>query len=530
MEISMIKSFRNRLYPLVGGFALSVFVTLTVYFTGGTTNVYTNLMYVPIALISSIYGYKWGLIHAAISGLLVGPLMPKDVVAGTSQSLANWIIRIATYVAIAFIIGVFSDIAHKREQRVSHLITHDSDTGLKNYEALRSDKTLSEHPVTVISIAVTDYQEYLGFFGYDFFQKIVDVFSKQLTDILRMFPQAELYRYYGMEFAVKVNHEDDSANTESMLSAIGELNEKTLTVLNLPVYVEFRIGIATTAPEEALMDGVRRSLVALRSAIRNNVRMVRYTNDMEVLFKSSVSIANSFREALERGNIRSAYQTIHDSGNGRTVGMELLARWVRDDDTKIPPDVFVPVLEKTELIHDLTEFMFERALSLSKNPEYKDMYISVNFSSSDFNERSILEIVRKAKEYGVNPDRIHIEITERVLLSVANMRSHLDFLSRHGFIIAIDDFGTGYSSYGIISDFPIDVIKIDRSLILKATTTKGFGLVESIVSFCKKFGMITIAEGVETRELADICEELGIDHQQGYFYSKPDFLPIMPKL
>ena len=78
----------------------------------------------------------------------------------------------------------------------------------------------------MISIAVTDYQEYLGFFGYDFFQKIVDEFSKQLTDILRMFPQAELYRYYGMEFAVKVNHEDDSANTESMLSAIGELNEK----------------------------------------------------------------------------------------------------------------------------------------------------------------------------------------------------------------------------------------------------------------------------------------------------------------
>lgn len=487
-------------------------------------------MYVPIALISSVYGFKWGVVHALFSGLLVGPLMPLDTGLGTTQSPVNWVIRVVMYISIALIIGLFSDAAHKRELKIAHLITHDSDTGLRNYEALRTETALSEHPISVISLSVTDYQEYLGFFGYDFFQQIVKVFSDNLTEVLRPYPYAVLYRYYGMDYAVKVIHEDDEPSTENILSALSTLNERTISVLGVPVYVEFRIGIAVLEPEQPPLDGVRKSLVAMRAAVRDNLRMVRYTNDMEVVFKSSVSIANGFREALDKGNIRAAYQTIHDSATGKPVGLELLARWTRDDDTRITPDVFVPVLEKTELIHDLTDFMFERALQLSRNPEYKGVYIGVNFSSSDFNERSILSLVRKAKDNEVSPSRIHIEITERVLLSVPNIHSHLDFLHRHGFVIVIDDFGTGFSSYGYIADFPIDVIKIDRSLVLHANTPRGFGLVQSIVSFCDKFGIVTVAEGVENKAFADICEELGINHQQGYFYSKPELLPIMPRL
>lgn len=529
MELTSIKSYRSSVFPLIYGFLFSLAIAVVVYFTGGTRNVYTNLMYVPISLFSAIYGFKWGIIHATISGLLVGPLMPLNVLLGTPQPHINWIIRVLTYVSIALIIGIFSDIAHKREKKVAFLLTHDPDTGLKNYEALRNETRVSEYPVTVISLSITDYQEYLGFFGYDFFQQIVRVFSDELSSVLQDFPRVELYRYYGMEYAVKVLHEDDEPNTEKLLSAIGTLNERTFSVMDVPVYVEFRIGIATLSPEESPLDGVRRSLVALRSAVRDNARLVRYSNDMEVLFKNSVSIANGFLLALNKGNIRTAYQTIHDSSSGRNVGLELLARWIRDDDSRITPDVFVPVLEKTELIHDLTDFMFDRALHLSKNPEYKGLYISVNFSSSDFNEQSILSLVQKAKNYEVSPSRIHIEITERVLLSVPNIRSHLDFLSKHGFIIVIDDFGTGYSSYGYISDFPIDVIKIDRSLILHANTPRGFGLIHSIVSFCKQFNIMTVAEGVENKEFADICEELGIDQQQGYFYSKPEILPVVPK-
>jgi EAL domain-containing protein (putative c-di-GMP-specific phosphodiesterase class I) len=141
----------------------------------------------------------------------------------------------------------------------------------------------------------------------------------------------------------------------------------------------------------------------------------------------------------------------------------------------------------------------------------------------------MLNLVKKIHKYKVSPSRLHIEITERILLCVSNIRSHLEFLRRHGLTIVIDDFGTGYSSYSYVADFPIDIIKIDRSLILKANTPKGFGLIKSIVSFCIEFNIRTVAEGVEDKECADICEALGIDLQQGYFYSHPELVPLTPE-
>jgi EAL domain-containing protein (putative c-di-GMP-specific phosphodiesterase class I) len=247
---------------------------------------------------------------------------------------------------------------------------------------------------------------------------------------------------------------------------------------------------------------------------------------MVLSYKNTVTIASSFQEALEKNQIKAAFQTIHSTETGNAIGGELLARWIRDDGSRINPDEFVPVLEKTELIHNLTSFMIDCGLAMAKMKEYRNWFISINFSPTDFSEKCILGLVKKVKDAGVSPSRLHIEITERVLLGVVNIGAHLDFLSRHGFIIVIDDFGTGFSSYRYVADFPIDVIKIDRSLVLKANTPKGFGLVKSIVAFCREFKITTVAEGVENKEYADICEALQIDEQQGYFYSKPEIIAI----
>lgn len=528
MKRIKIQSFRNHISLLILGFIVSAIIAFIVYQVGGTQMVYTNLMYLPIAFVSSIYGYRWGFVHAFFSGFLIGPLMPLVVSQGIFQDPINWTIRILIYIAISFIIGIFADLANKRERHITFLVTHDSETGLKNYEALRGEINLTERPVSFISLSVINYVEFLGFFGYDFFQLIIRKFSENLQKTLKPFPEAELYRYYGLEFAIKIIHEDEEANTEKMLAALNKLNESNILIEGIPVYIEFHIGIANLDISKVSIDGMRKSIVALRYAVNNNLRLVRYTDEMESSHKSTVSIASGFRNALAKGQIRAAYQTIHSSSTGEVQGMELLARWIKEDGSRISPDVFVQVLEKTELIHDLTDFMVDCGLALAANPEYSNWFISINFSSADFSEKCMLNLVKKIHKYKVSPSRLHIEITERILLCVSNIRSHLDFLRRHGLTIVIDDFGTGYSSYSYVADFPIDVIKIDRSLILKANTPKGFGLIKSIVSFCGEFQIKTVAEGVEDKECADICEALGIDLQQGYFYSHPELVPLTP--
>lgn len=529
MDTVKIQGYSRRLLPLVVGFLLSVLAAGIVYYAGGTTKVYTNLMYIPIALIASIYGWKWGIVIGLFSGLLVGPFMPITVEPRLMQSTENWVVRVLVYIAIAYLIGFVTDISRKRAEKIAFLFTHDSQTGLKNYDALRQELTPPERSTTFISLTVTSYEEYLGFFGYEFFQKIISEFSRRLVEVLLPFHDAELYRYYGLEFAIRITHEDDEASTERILSALNMLNEKTILAGEIPVYIEFRMGIASMKPNEIPLDGMRKSMVALRFAFKNDMKLARYSEEMVLSYKNTVTIASSFQEALDKKYIRAAFQTIHSTVTGNAIGGELLARWIRDDGSRINPDEFVPVLEKTELIHNLTFFMIDFGLAMAKLQIYRNWYISINFSPTDFNEKSILSLVRKVKDAGVSPSRIHIEITERVLLGVAGIEAHLDFLSRHGFMIVIDDFGTGFSSYRYVADFPIDVIKIDRSLILKANTAKGFGLIKSIVTFCKEFKIITVAEGVESKEYADICEALEIDQQQGYFYSRPELLAIKPE-
>jgi len=526
MDTVKNQGYRHRLLPIVIGFVLSVLFAGFVYYAGGTSKVYTNLMYIPIALIASIYGWKLGVVVGLFSGLLIGPFMPITVEPRLMQTPENWIVRVLVYIAIAYLIGFVTDISRKRSQEIAFLFTHDSQTGLKNYDALRQELTPPEQPTTIISLTVTNYEEYLGFFGYEFFQKIISEFSKRLSEVLLPFHEAELYRYYGLEFAIQITHEDEEASTERILGALNMLNEKTILAGEVPVYIEFRMGIAMMNPNEIPLDGMRKSMVALRFAFKNDLKLARYSEEMVLSYKNTVTIASSFQEALEKKHIKAAFQTIHSTASGNAIGGELLARWIRDDGSRINPDEFVPVLEKTELIHDLTSFMIDCGLAMAKMKEYRNWFISINFSPTDFNEKCILSLVKKVKDAGVSPSRIHIEITERVLLGVVHIESHLDFLNRHGFIIVIDDFGTGFSSYRYIADFPIDVIKIDRSLVLKANTPKGYGLIKSIVAFCKEFKITTVAEGVENKEYADLCESLEIDEQQGYFYSKPEIIAI----
>lgn len=523
MDLIAFRNFRNRSFPLSMGFFVSLMISVFVYFSGGTNTVYTNFMYIPLAFIASAYGWRWGLAHAFFSGFLVGPLMPLNVDTQTPQSPLNWIFRVIIYMLIAMTVGIFTDIAHRREERLTYLMTHDSLTGLRNYEALRQSSVNSDDPVSLISLDIVDYEEYLGFFGYDFFQKIIFSFSNELIQTMSIFSNVSIFRYYGLRYAIMIEHDDQEASTEKILSALSEINDKIIQVENVPIYLHFRIGIARLMNADRPMDGMRKSMIALRLAAHNDQKLVRFSDKLEQSYASTVIIPNTFREALSNNSIRSAYQTIHDSVSSKPIGAELLARWIQEDGTRIPPDIFVSVLEKTELIHDLTEFMLDRAIQMLKQPTFSNYFFSVNFSATDFNEKYILTMVKRVRQSGVDPSRIHVEITERVLLSVEKIQDHLSFLSKHGFPIVIDDFGTGYSSYRYVADLPIDVIKIDRSLVLKANTEKGFGLLKSIVDFCRDFGIKTIAEGVENKEYADICEKLGIDAQQGYFYSKPEF-------
>lgn len=135
-------------YFIIISYCLSFIVTIFVYLTNGTTKVYTNLMYIPIALISSTNGKKVGIVHAITSALLVGPLMPLDVSLKLSQDPVNWIIRLMIYVTISLIIGFFADHNKRNQEYITDLLTHDTVTDFKNIESLKKEKNLNPYPLS----------------------------------------------------------------------------------------------------------------------------------------------------------------------------------------------------------------------------------------------------------------------------------------------------------------------------------------------------------------------------------------------
>ena len=251
---------------------------------------------------------------------------------------------------------------------------------------------------------------------------------------------------------------------------------------------------------------------------------VEQTNAVE-----TIKIANEFRTALEEGQLSLNYQPIVNLQSGEVEGFEALMRWIHPEKGFISPGVFIPVAEDSGLIVDASRWALRESCKALKRIEGQSgygnhLFMSVNFSSTDFAEENFVEqLYTTLSETDVPPEQIHLEITERLLMSQPdNAKETLSMCRKAGLGISIDDFGTGYSSLSYLHYYPIDTLKVDQSFVRNMQKDKtAMELVKSIVALGKNMGMATIAEGVEEAAEALLLREMGCDSAQGYFYAKP---------
>ena len=244
----------------------------------------------------------------------------------------------------------------------------------------------------------------------------------------------------------------------------------------------------------------------------------------DLLYQQEVT--SGFERTLASGEYQIFIQPQVDA-DGRVLGGEALARWIRPDGTIVPPIRFIPVLEKAGLISRLDRYVWELAakqLLAWKDTDLKGLYISVNISALDFYYidvyRTFTELVEK---YGIDRKKLKLEITEtavmhdaeKQILRVADLRSA-------GFSVEIDDFGAGYSSLSMLKDIEADVLKIDMGFLRETVhAERSRRVLESIVRMAGKLHMDTITEGVETREQVDMLSAMGCNNFQGFYFAKP---------
>lgn len=217
------------------------------------------------------------------------------------------------------------------------------------------------------------------------------------------------------------------------------------------------------------------------------------------------------------------------------MGAEALIRWQKDDEI-IPPGIFIDQVENTGIICHLSQAVIQHAVRVAKKTVmkgYKHFVMSVNITPYQLRNQNLSELIGNLLDfYQLDGRHFEIEITERSFIDEdPRIIDEIYKIKALGVHIALDDFGTGYSSLACMNNLPLDVIKIDRSLIADVRNEKSAKLLEGLFSMIHNMGFYAIAEGVETKEQLNWLEAAGCLHIQGYYFSKPlaekEFLKLM---
>ncbi len=226
-------------------------------------------------------------------------------------------------------------------------------------------------------------------------------------------------------------------------------------------------------------------------------------------------------QAIQNQELELYYQPIVQINNGKITGFEALLRWNHPQRGRVPPDEFIPIAEQTGLINSIGAWVAQRSmLQLSRwHLAYPHIMMSINVAGNQLLDPSFVNVIQNSIAIsGVPPTQIKLEITESAIITdVDRAIKQLQELKNLGVNICLDDFGIGYSSLSRVQDFPIDVIKIDRTFIKQ----KNWVIANIVSLLADSLNVAVIAEGIETTEQLTKLRAMGCEYGQGFLFSPP---------
>jgi len=320
-------------------------------------------------------------------------------------------------------------------------------------------------------------------------------------------------------FELKKLHQDGKRIVDSLSNQI--------EIEHMQIYIDFSIGIVE-APDFKTCQ----TLIPFTNAERlagyaknSNLPYVIYDDDL-LLKKYEFNLLGLFPKALENNHTYLVFQPVIDAQTGQTVSVESLIRWKDENYGIIMPNDFIPLVESTQLIHTMTDWVIKNAIKAYKSILKADYHlmISINLSSKNLNNPSFYkDVMRMTTDKEIMSNNIIFEVTETVLLEDnKKTKNNIKQINRAGYQIAIDDFGKGYSSLTYLSQFKTDFLKIDKEYIKSMLENESIlQIVKATIALAHQFGLKVVAEGVETKAMYDSAVKLGIDYLQGFYIAKP---------
>ncbi len=426
------------------------------------------------------------------------------------------------------------------EQKLAHDATHDDLTGLANRallrthleQRLRRSRDASE-PLAVIFIDLDDFKRINDSHGHTVGDEVLQRLADRVQSSVR--PDDLVARFGGDEFVVVA---DAGGGPDSVLSVAHRVQRalaQPFDIVGTPISARASIGVALEtgggASADALLSEADAAMYAAKSLGRGRIHIA--DGRSRSLATRRLRIESELPEALEADRLTLLYQPLVDLTTGRISGAESLLRWLHPDLGLLPPAELIPVAESSGLTHQLSLWGAERlsrdiAQLRSSECDLSEIGLGINLSNAQLSVSTICDdLVTILDRHSLQPADLIVEITETQIIGRDDAaESAIRALDEAGVCIALDDFGSGYSTLEYLTRLPIRHLKIDRHFIqLMPSNERARKIVSGLVAIAKDLGMSVVAEGIETIEELECCQEIGIDEGQGFLLQRPTPFP-----
>lgn len=432
-------------------------------------------------------------------------------------------------------IGMFSDITERKqsEEQLKYMAHYDILTGLPNrtllHDRLNEAISMAQASGTIVAMLFVDLDRFKmvnDSLGHAMGDRLLQRIADRLKATAR--EQDTVSRQGGDEFLLVLPGLSRSDEALELAHSFLQEIRRPVCIDDHDLFLHASIGISLFPEHGSDFDTlVKYADLAMYRAKEQRSGVKLFNTDIGQTFLRKLNLENELRWAISRRELSLHYQPQVSSKGMKLCGTEVLLRWHHPVFGFVPPSEFIPIAEETGSIIDIGRWVLQEVCTQLKSWQhngYDAPTIAVNISVRQIQHSDLVESVRSCiQQSGCDPHRLLFEITESSSMSdIESVLPTLLELKSIGIRIAIDDFGKGHSALGSINQFPIDVLKIDKSFVQELTyDTKSLLIMKAIIAMAHGMNLTVIAEGIETKEQMESLRALRCDMVQGYWIDRP---------
>lgn len=433
---------------------------------------------------------------------------------------------------VSHYVAIFHDISEfkRQEERLRFQEFHDLLTGLPNRSLFldRLKKALSSgRHAAVLFVDLDNFLHVNESLGYSVGDEVLRMVAKRMVAVVS--ETHTVARLAGDEFGVLLLGVDSAGEACTVVEKLVNAFRRPLIAQGQEAVLTVSIGVAMAPQDsddaEELLSRAEMAMLRIKKSGKNQFMFF----DPQLAVQAGVRLKREMeiRRAMEGGEFVMYYQPKVSLRDGSLAGFEALVRWQRGDGSLVPPGEFIPLCEETGLIIDLGETILRLVchdLGIIRRNLPQALPVAFNVSALQFDQPRFVDTLQAtAASFEIPFHLLEVEITETsIMRDFEHALARLTLLAELGFRLHMDDFGTGYASLGYLKQLPIHVLKIDQRFMRSIPgDAKDERLVRTIIDLAHNFGLIALAEGVETAEQVEFLLACRCDEAQGYYFARP---------